>query len=152
MTFLFVKGTAEELEPKIRPFFRYFVPAVIRRGLYVSIVTFSGQVDLISHLLSIAFGSFASEIVIRGNDVPASWDYMGDGSKFQKQRHIASAAEEMIRRKGGVDITMISTILFDDDDRNVREAIRNGTPAVLFHPESPETFGDEVLVFLHSAF
>jgi hypothetical protein len=138
------------LEPKIRQFFRYFVPTAIKRGLCVSIVTFSGQVDLISQLLSIAFGALASEIVIRGNDLPASWDYAGDGSKLQKQRHMASAAEEMMRRKGDIDITMISTILIDDDDRNIREAIRNGTPAVLFHPESPETFSDEILAVLHS--
>lgn len=104
---------------------------------------------MISQLLTIAFHDLAGEIVIRGND--GSWDYAGSGSKLRKQKHIASAAEEMMRRKV-VEITRFNTILIDDDEKNITEALKCTTNAVPFHPESPDTFPDELLDTLRRGF
>ena len=124
-------GTAEELEPKIRPFFRALIPEAIRGGMHVAVVTFSRQVQIISRVLKIAFSDMADKIVIRGED--HSWEYLGEGSKRGKQAHMASAVEELtctqkakIKRK--------TTVLVDDDVNNISVALCEGVKAVWCNP------------------
>ena len=45
------RGSVGDLEKRIRPFFRRFIPALIAKSMLVSIVTFSGQVALITDVM-----------------------------------------------------------------------------------------------------
>ena len=47
--------SAEDLRCSIRPVFLRLIPALIKKGLAVAIVSFSPQVDLIRSLLALAF-------------------------------------------------------------------------------------------------
>ena len=97
-------------------------------GLMIAVVTFSIQVQLISQLLKMAFPDFSEEITIRGED--KSWEYKGKGPKCGKQHHMASAAEEVGKRTG-VEISRSSTILIDDDGKNIEFALENKTPGYI---------------------
>lgn len=87
---------------------------------------------MIGETLKIQFPDTHAQLVIRGND--NSWQYVGLGSTAGKQAHMASAAHELAA-KHGVDITRKSTLLIDDDVNNIRAALKNKTPAVLFRPD-----------------
>ena len=94
----------------------------------IAVVTFSIQVQLISQLLKMAFPEFSEEITIRGAD--NSWKYKGKGPSVGKQSHMASAAEEVVKRTG-VEINRSSTILIDDDGTNIEYAFENKTPGYI---------------------
>lgn len=126
-------GTEQELVKSVRPMFRHLVPLALSRGILVSIVTFSPQTELIGETLKLQFPDSHAQLVIRGND--NSWQYVGLGSTAGKQAHMASAAHEL-SAKHGVDITRKSTLLIDDDINNIRAALKNKTPAVLFRPNN----------------
>lgn len=128
------RGTVPDLALKVRPFFRILVPMVIENGIAVSIVTFSGQIQIISAVLQSEFPAVASRIVIRGAD--KSWEYRGSGSREGKQAHMASAAEELIAATG-LTITRNSTLLVDDDANNIRIALANKVRAIRFFPDTP---------------
>eukprot|EP00981_Chlorochromonas_danica_P010778 scaffold3396_cov268-Ochromonas_danica.AAC.22 len=57
---------------------------------------------------------------------------------------MASAAA-VLNQRGDVVITPASTLLIDDDERNVLEAIASGTPGIVFNPESPLDLLDEMV-------
>lgn len=132
---------AEDLESHVRPFFRCFIPLLLRNDMLVSVVTFSGQMGVITDVLRRAFPEFYEEIPIRGID--GSWEYVGKGNTCGKQAHMASAATELKNRRG-TEITRESTILIDDDEKNIRIALEDGTKAVWFDPASPHTFVDRL--------
>lgn len=56
---------------------------------------------------------------------------------------MASAAA-VLNQRGDIVITPTSTLLIDDDERNVLEAIGSGTPGIVFNPESPLDLLDEM--------
>lgn len=131
------KGTLEELTPHFRPIFTDLLTAALdSASMQVAVVTFSRQPDLIRRVLDTAIGNErAARIVIRGND--PSWTYEGRGSQHGKQPHMASAVEEL-EQSSHAKITKSSTLLIDDDQRNVKIALENGVRAVLFLPKRPE--------------
>ena len=92
------RGSPSDLETHVRPFFRCFIPLLLRNDMLASVVTFSGQVGIITDVLKKAFPEFAEEIPIRGAD--GSWEYVGRGNKSGKQQHMASAAAELKSRRG----------------------------------------------------
>jgi hypothetical protein len=94
----------------------------------IAVVTFSIQVQLISQLLKMAFPEFSEEITIRGGD--KSWEHKGKGSGGGKQSHMASAADEVVKRTGA-EINRSSTILIDDDGANIEIALENKTPGYI---------------------
>lgn len=61
---------------------------------------------------------------------------MGDIYVNGKMNHIASAAEELTCDHG-VDITRSSTLLIDDDSKNIELALDNSVRAILFAPDDP---------------
>lgn len=128
------RGTVPDLALKVRPFFKMLVPMAVENGIAVAIVTFSGQIPIISGVLQSEFPTVASRIVIRGAD--KSWVYRGSGSNDGKQGHMASAAEELVGSTG-MPITRNSTLLVDDDANNVRIALLNKVRAIRFLPDSP---------------
>lgn len=61
----------------------------------------------------------------------------GETAKEGKQKFLASAAEQF-QRLHGVEITRNSTLLIDDDHRNIQIALERGVRAVWFIPDEPE--------------
>jgi hypothetical protein len=86
-------GNAPDLSTKVRPFFLEFIPLLMGSNVSVGIVTFPGQVKLIQQVIQIVFPDLASNIPVRGHD--QSWAYHGEGSAEGKQKHMASAAEDI---------------------------------------------------------
>lgn len=160
------KGTTEELVPHVRPELRQLMQACCHRNIHLCVVTFSGQIKLVRVVVEAIVGpEFASRIPIRGND--RSWSYEGGGCRLRKQAHIASAVEELEQQEPRVvpsvangansdnaaadasdatavpptpppiEITRKSTLLIDDDIRNVRVALTEGVRAIWFDPDRP---------------
>lgn len=128
-------GTSEELLLHVRPEFRDLVLSAIAHDIRVAIVTFSRQASLIRRVLEASVGvEVASKIPIRGGD--RSWSYEGVGSQDGKQAHMASAVEEL-EQNGEIDISKATTLLIDDDKRNVQIALQDGVRAIWFRPHKP---------------
>jgi len=106
-----------------------------QRNIHIAIVTFSRQPNLIKGVLEAVLGvELAATIPIRGGD--RSWKYNGVGSREGKQAHMASAVEEL-EQSGQVQITKSTTLLIDDDKRNIRTALDDGVRAVWYNPDKP---------------
>lgn len=128
-------GTLEELKEHVRPEFIQLILEALESDLKVAIVTFSTQIHVVRGIIEFIVGpDEANHIPIRGGD--RSWRYQGQGSRDGKQAHIASAVEELEQR-GEIEITRKTTILIDDDARNVRYALKDGTRAIWFNPNKP---------------
>lgn len=140
------EGSPNDLAFKVRPFFLVFIPLCLANSIRVAIVTFSPQVKLITDLLHQVFGDQAELIPVRGED--CSWGYRGGGCCEGKQKHIASAAEELVvsNALSGLKITRASTLLIDDDLKNVFVALDAGTRAVLCDPANIRKMTEDLLV------
>jgi hypothetical protein len=155
------QGSVDELLEFVRPVFIQLIPAAQEAGIEVAVVTFSHQVSLVRAVLdsimmsagstddishnkntTATYKSPSGRIPIRGND--RSWTYNGKGARSGKQPHMASAVEELEYRFG-VEITKATTLLIDDDSRNVRTALQHGVRAVWFNPEKPHRLLPEMI-------
>jgi hypothetical protein len=127
----------EELFVHVRPVFAQLIQAAVEDDdMHVAIVTFTRQIHLVRGVLDHMVGPEASQqIPIRGGD--RSWDYKGTGSKHGKQPHMASAVEELESRNPGLQINRATSLLIDDDTKNIRHAFKNQTRAIWFNPEKP---------------
>mmetsp|Transcript_59292 Transcript_59292/g.118982 ORF Transcript_59292/g.118982 Transcript_59292/m.118982 type:complete len:202 (-) Transcript_59292:256-861(-) len=147
------KGETSTLIESVRPVFTTLIPRAEAAGIHIIVVTFSPQVKLIREVLTAAIRTVA-EIIVRGND--GTWQYSGQGSGEGKQAHISSAYEELSSRFGTsttatadptsdnpspqvTSVTRASTLLIDDDVKNIRAALKHKTPAVLFNPFEHES-------------
>lgn len=114
----------------------------------IAIVTFSTQIKLVRGVLETIVGvEKASRIPIRGSD--RSWSYQGNGSQERKQPYIASAVEELEQQHlqddgknagssgPSIEITKNTTVLIDDDRKNVKCALEDGVRAIWFNPDKP---------------
>lgn len=132
-------GTAEELIEHVRPEFWQLLNACCSddNSIHVMIVTFSKQPDMIRSLLQhvVTPPEAVANIPIRGGD--RSWRYNGVGSHDGKQAHIASAVEELLANGAAESITKQTTLLIDDDRKNIQHALKDGTRAVWFNPNKP---------------
>lgn len=61
-----------------------------------------------------------------------------------KQAHMASAASE-ISGNYQVDITRASTLLIDDDGKNISIALTNGVRALYYRPSSPNSVLNDIV-------
>ena len=128
-------GTMEDLKDHVRPEFRQLLNAAMESEMHVAIVTFSQQPGLIVQILETIVGpERASRIPVRGSD--RSWTYTGVGSREGKQAHIASAVEQL-EQSGEIQITKETTLLIDDDHKNIRISLKDGARAVWFNPDKP---------------
>lgn len=68
--------------------------------------------------------------------------------KMGKQQHMASAAEELVAKPalGVTDVSKSTTLLIDDDPRNVRMSLNDGTRAIWFNPREPNRLLDDILM------
>ena len=141
------KGTTPELSTHMRPLFLHLVPLATRHNIRIAIVTFSSQTDKIKEVLELSFTEeMANTIPIRGCD--KTWSYEGSGMKSGKQMHMASVVEELHRKPmlGVRDVTKASTLLIDDDPRNIRLCLKDGVRGVWFNPLEPERLLDDILL------
>lgn len=141
------KETVPELAEHLRPLFLHLIPIATQRNIRVAIVTFSPQTKHIRDVLEHVFPTNTSEIIpIRGND--QTWTYVGNGMKMGKQEHMASAAEELMAKPalGVTDVRKNSTLLIDDDPRNIKKSLKDGTRAVWFNPRDPNRLLDDILL------
>jgi hypothetical protein len=137
------KLTLEELFPHVRPVFAQLIQAAVDNDMQVAVVTFSVQSRYVRGVLDHIVGIQASQqIPIRGGD--RSWQYQGPGSLAGKQSHMASAVEELEARFE-VQISKQSTLLIDDDVRNIRFALGDGTRAIWFNPKKPHLLLQDIL-------
>mmetsp|Transcript_13822 Transcript_13822/g.19339 ORF Transcript_13822/g.19339 Transcript_13822/m.19339 type:complete len:195 (-) Transcript_13822:1246-1830(-) len=125
-------GTAAELSKHVRPLFRDLIAAAIAEGIYVAVVTFTPQTGFVAEVLERTFGEKGRQIPIRGND--RSWKFSGNGSSKGKQPHMASAVAEL-EGVYGADITKETTLLIDDDAKNIRVSLHEGVRAIWLNPE-----------------
>eukprot|EP00984_Skeletonema_dohrnii_P003260 scaffold1079_cov138-Skeletonema_dohrnii-CCMP3373.AAC.3 len=140
------QGTALELTEHMRPVFLHLVPEATNRNIRIAICTFSGQTKHIREVMEYAFPNIAELIVIRGND--KTWEYHGNGFKRGKQQHMASAAEELLAEQalGVTDVTKATTLLIDDDPKNIRMSLKDRTRAIWFNPKEPNELLDNILM------
>ena len=139
------KGTVEELYPRIRPVFAQLIQAAQEHDIQVAVVTFSAQTKFVRGVLDHIVGTEAAQqIPIRGGD--RSWQYKGGGSHDGKQPHMASAVEELETRFE-VKISKRTTLLIDDDGRNIEHALRDGTCAIWFNPSKPHLLLQDIIKF-----
>jgi len=68
--------------------------------------------------------------------------------KLGKQEHMASAAEELMAKPAlGVSVvTKSTTVLIDDDPRNIKKSLKDGTRAVWVNPREPNRLLDDILL------
>jgi hypothetical protein len=139
------KESASDLAKHLRPVFLHLVPEATRRNIRVAIVTFSPQTGHIREVLEIAFPAMSELMPIRGND--RTWTYQGNGMRLGKQEHMASAAEEVMARPqlGVTDVGKSTTLLIDDDPRNIAKCLKDGTRAIWFNPLDPNRLLDDLL-------
>jgi hypothetical protein len=128
------QGTHQELLQHVRPYFPPLLERALKERISVAIVTFSPQVDLVRSVLDSHLGHEASrKIPIRAG---GQFSYNGGGMRDGKQAHMASAVEEL--ETTGVEITKATSLLIDDDGKNVRTALRDGVRAIWLNPDQPD--------------
>eukprot|EP00601_Ochromonadales_sp_CCMP2298_P000922 CAMPEP_0173174466 /NCGR_PEP_ID=MMETSP1141-20130122/3368_1 /TAXON_ID=483371 /ORGANISM="non described non described, Strain CCMP2298" /LENGTH=178 /DNA_ID=CAMNT_0014096593 /DNA_START=34 /DNA_END=570 /DNA_ORIENTATION=- len=106
----------------------------------IAIVTFSKQKNLIQNVMNLVFGELAGRILIRTSESEAGCR-VNDG----KQKHLASAAEELKSSKKGLEITRNTTLLIDDDGTNIAIALDAQVRAIWFNPHEPESFLQQII-------
>lgn len=139
------QGTAPELTEHMRPLFLHLVPLATQRNIRIAIVTFSPQTKFIREVLDSAFPTISELIPIRGSD--HTWTYAGNGKDVGKHSRMASAAEELMTKPamGVSDIRKDTTLLIDDDPKNISLSLKDGTRAVWFNPRHPNRLLDDII-------
>jgi FMN phosphatase YigB (HAD superfamily) len=67
--------------------------------------------------------------------------------KMGKQQHMASVAEELMTKPalGVMDVNKQTTLLIDDDPKNISMCLKDGARAVWFNPLDPDRLLDDIL-------
>jgi len=134
------EGSSILLAEHLRPFFIELIPVLLRKGIIVSIVSFSSQTHLIRSVLRQALGVTTSRLIlVRGNDgswlpvpnsiLPGAWSCC---SRKGKSDHILSLVSKMYVEASEV-VTPSEVVLVDDDIRNIKHCLFDGVAA--FHLE-----------------
>ena len=136
------KGTSSELATHVRPVFIELLKLANAQKMQIAIVTFSHQTQIISEVLQTHF-PFAQDIVIRARD--NTWWYEGNGMTEGKQPYMASAVEELSNKNPEVKIEKITTLLIDDDFKNIELAGSDGVRGVHVIPEQTHLILQDIL-------
>lgn len=136
------QGSHDEILQHVRPYFPPFLDAALSNNIHVAVVTFSPQVELVRSVLEHYLGRKSSRIPIRAG---GQFSYQGQGVRDGKQAHMASAVEELELTEN-VHITKNTSLLIDDDVKNVRTALRDGVRAVWLNtsPNQAETLLQDI--------
>mmetsp|Transcript_14630 Transcript_14630/g.29561 ORF Transcript_14630/g.29561 Transcript_14630/m.29561 type:complete len:235 (+) Transcript_14630:243-947(+) len=129
--------TPNELSTHVRPVFTCLLNAAMERGLHVAVVTFSEQENLISNVMEQKFP---------GHYIPVRGWFDEEGGK---QVHIAEATKDIMSHMQEEDIIMSeqTTMLIDDDRRNIKIAVHEGYPAIAFDPDNPWGLLENIRLF-----
>ena len=134
-------GTTEELLGHVRPYFPPLLKAALNNNINVAVVTFSPQVQLVRDVLEHHLGhDLSHKIAIRAG---GQFSYQGGGMRDGKQAHMASAVEEL-QVDGNVEITKATSLLIDDDVKNIRTALRDGVRAIWLNPDQSEVLLSDI--------
>uniref|UniRef100_A0A7S1ZBU2 Uncharacterized protein n=1 Tax=Trieres chinensis TaxID=1514140 RepID=A0A7S1ZBU2_TRICV len=133
------KEGARRLSTHVRPMFKRLLKAATMRdtkGLKTAVVTFSSQEALISNVMNQIL-PIAHIPVYGGIDKP----------KKGKLTHLEQAIEDISKdpsRRKRVLVSKITTVLIDDDEKNIFLARKNGYNAIIFDPERPMLLLEEL--------
>lgn len=141
-------GTAEELAEQSRPIFKILIDEAVAHEMFVSIVTFSSQPQLIQEMLQhMGLKCDVKKIIVRGGlnkvrcgitgqemaaDIATRARYQGTG----KQEHVACSVE-YFEREYGCTIEPNQVLMIDDDIKNLEEAKKAGIQTAFFEPTEP---------------
>ena len=118
------KGTAEELAEHVRPEIVCLLNSAFNRQIDAAIVTFSEQIGLISNVTQQFFP---------GQYIPVhGWYTSIEG----KQGHLLRAIRDINKSHGNTNVSNETTILIDDDKRNLKRARKDGYGTIQYDPES----------------
>ena len=118
------KGTAEELAEHVRPEIQCLLNSAFNRQIDAAIVTFSEQIGLISNV---------TQQIFRGQYIPVhGWYTSSEG----KQGHLLRAIRDINKSYGNTNVSNETTILIDDDKRNIKKARKDGYGTIQYDPES----------------
>ena len=118
------KGTAEELAEHVRPDVQCLLNSAFNRQIDAAIVTFSEQIGLISNVTRQFFP---------GQYIPVhGWYTSSEG----KQGHLLRAIRDINKSHGNTYVSNGTTILIDDDKRNIKKARKDGYGTIQYDPES----------------
>jgi hypothetical protein len=128
------KQSSTSLSTKIRPFFEYFLKSAQRAGLWVAVVTFSPQTQLVADTMSIGLGGEQQikRCFLRGEDggwtrvtkAEGSWRHIN--LKQGKLGHIYSVVQHIQKLTQQVRLSPQDVFYIDDDLRNVDIARQAG--------------------------
>ena len=118
------KGTSEELSEHVRPEIQCLLNSAFNRKINAAIVTFSEQIDLIANVTGQIFP---------GQHIPVHGWYTASGGK---QGHLVRAINDINMVQGSEKISNETTILIDDDKRNIKKARNNGFGTIWYDPEA----------------
>lgn len=144
-------GDADELEKKVRSVFRELIAAAVASKLRITIVSFSGQHQLIRDTLKIAFPGV--DFILRCSDNQWTVSEKTLRGYFRciptspaKLRHLYSAAAQLCQadKENSVAIAPANIVLIDDDEHNVTNARNNDVRAIQFIPTDPKDFLHEL--------
>ena len=118
------KGAYDELSKHVRPEIQCLLNSAFNQNIDAAIVTFSTQIDLIGNVTGQIFP---------GQHIPAyGWYAAKDG----KQTHLVKAINDINAANGNKNISNDTTILIDDDKRNIKKARKDGYHTVRYDPEA----------------
>lgn len=117
------KGTSKELSQHVRPEIHCLLNSAFNRKIDAAIVTFSEQIELISNVTQQIFPK--QYIPVHG------WYTSSEG----KQGHLVRAMQDINEYHGNAKVTNQTTILIDDDKRNIKKARKDGYETILYDPE-----------------
>lgn len=117
------KKTVEELADSVRSEFKEIITYAFQNDIYVSIVTYSSQVDLVNKCLEINFPDLYKNIIIRGTNQKYNINSdllksVGITNVSKKNKMIGSVILE-IQEKYDETISPQNIILIDDDYSNI---------------------------------
>ena len=122
------KDSPDELRRHVRPVFKCLLNAAINEGMHVGVATFSEQKTLISNVMSNAFP--------HGGYIPIEGRCCGES--HGKNKHIDAVIKDInLHEQNGPQISKETSLLIDDDRRNVELATKAGYKALRFPNDDP---------------
>ena len=120
------RKTAEELAIYVRPEFKELIKYAFNNNIYVSIITFSPQINLVKKCLELNFPNLYKNIIIKGTNQKYNINSdllksLGIVNQARKNKMIASVILE-IQKKFNINIKLNNIILIDDDYANILAA------------------------------
>lgn len=129
--------SADKLAEFVRPCFRHLLPELLKcENLFVCVVTFSSQEELIREVLRLALPTVTpyqlSKVVIKGNTKEFIDKYGFDNCfSHGKELHIATCKLIFEAKMRNMKIQPEDVLLIDDDPDNIHIAMQSGHLAFL---------------------